>query len=61
MSLEFEKLSGESHTKLVIVNLKSSDEGTYQCATDVTRPAAVQLFIGKKKWLYIYIYIYIYI
>ena len=74
VSLEFEKLSGESHTKLVIVDLKSSDEGTYQCATDVSRPASVQVFIGKKTELvytvtilqkfyllkrYVYIYIYI--
>ena len=49
VSLEFEKLSGESHTKLVIVDLKASDEGTYQCATDVSRPAAVEVVIGKKN------------
>ena len=49
VSLEFTKLSGESHTKLVIVDLKSSDEGTYQCATDVSRPATVQVFIGKEN------------
>ena len=48
VSLESEKLSGESHTKLVIVDLKTSDEGTYQCVTDVSSPATVQLFIGKK-------------
>ena len=53
VSLEFEKLSGESHTKLVIVDLKSSDEGTYQCTTDVSRPATVQVFIGKKHISYL--------
>lgn len=47
VSLESEKLSGESHTKLVIVDLKTSDEGTYQCITDVSSPATVQLFIDS--------------
>ena len=49
VSLESEKLSGESNTKLVIVDLKSSDEGTYQCVTDASRPATVRLFIGKIR------------
>ena len=48
VSIGSEMLSGESHTKLVIVDLKTSDEGTYHCVTDVSRPATVQLFIGKK-------------
>ena len=59
VSLEFEKLSGESHTKLVIIDLKSSDEGTYQCTTDVSRPATVQVFIGKKIFHTLYKLLYI--
>ena len=63
VSLESEKLSGESHTKLVIVDLKTSDEGTYQCITDVSSPATVQLFIGKKicKSFCLIIILYLYI
>ena len=59
VSLEFEKLSGESHTKLVIVDLKARDEGTYQCATDVSRPATVQVFIGKETAYHFFILIII--
>ena len=54
VSLGSTKLAGVSHTKLVIVDLKRSDEGTYQCVTtthddNVPRPASVQLFIGETE------------
>ena len=53
VSLESQKLAGISHTKLVIVDLKPSDEGSYECVTDVSRAARVQLFIGKMIQLHI--------
>ena len=48
LSLESEKLAGVSHTKLVIVDLKPSDEGPYHCVTDASRSASIRLFIGEK-------------
>jgi hypothetical protein len=49
LSLESEKLSGMSLSKLVVVNLTPDDAGTYACVTDVTRPEEVELYIGKKE------------
>ena len=48
LSLESEKLAGVSHTKLVIVDLKPSDEGRYHCVADELRPASIRLFIGER-------------
>lgn len=35
--------------RLVIVDVATDDAGTYGCYTDVTTPALVEVFVGKKK------------
>ena len=47
LSLESEKLSGFSISKLVLVDVGLEDEGIYACVTDVTPPKEVELIIGK--------------
>ena len=47
LSLESEKLSGFSISKLVLVDVGPEDAGTYACVTDVTPPEEVELMIGK--------------
>lgn len=47
LSLESEKLSGFSISKLVLVDVGPKDAGIYGCVTDVTPPKEVELIIGK--------------
>ena len=47
LSLESEKLSGFSISKLILVDVGLEDEGIYACVTDVTPPKEVKLIIGK--------------
>lgn len=47
VSLESEKLAGVSHSKIVIVDLKPEDAGTYACVSDLAPKAQVQVVIGK--------------
>lgn len=49
VSLESEKLAGVSHSRLVVVNLQTSDEGTYACVTDISSPATVELFLEAEQ------------
>ena len=47
VSIESERLSGMSFSKLVVVNVTAADAGVYSCVTDVTQPADVTLIVGE--------------
>lgn len=47
VSLESEKLAGVSHSKIVIVDLKPEDAGTYACVSDLAPKAQVQVVIDS--------------